>query len=147
MLWEDQQVCARASCRKHQHSTGAWRTVFQIVKDFPSLLTLFHSQLYLGKHCTEYLMGTLSLISGCFFVLQLLKKTKASIQESIYKTKAYIERKALINTSSGFATHTRQGMTMFCLLPRILQITVSAMSTRSGSACSNTRGTTKSQCS
>lgn len=142
----DQQICTWASCRKHQHSTGAWRSVFHIVRDFPSLLTLFQSQLSIVKHCTEYLLGTLSFISDCFIVLQLLKKTKALIQKSICKTKARREREALINTSSGSATQATQGMGMFCLLPRILQTTVSATRTRSGSACSNTRGTTEGQC-
>lgn len=147
MLWEGQQVCARASCRKHQHSTGAWRTVLQVVKDFPALLTLFQSQLYLGRHCTEYFFGTLSFISGFFFVLQLLKKTNASIHKSLCKTKAWRDRETWINTSEGSATQATQGMAMFCWFPRILQTTISATSTRSGSACSNTRGTTKGQCS
>lgn len=136
MLWWGQQVCAWASCRKHQHSTGAWRTVFQIVKDFSISSHIILVSFVCRKTLTEYLLGTLSFISGCFFVLQLLKKTKASIQKSICETKACREREVLINTSSGSATQAPQGTAMFWLLPRILQTTVSATSTRSGSACS-----------
>lgn len=96
----------------------------KFVKNFPSLLTLFWSQLYVGKHYTQYLLGTLSFISGCFFVLQLLKKTKASIQKSICETKACRERnfnKYIIrifypgNTGDGHVLPASQNIANYCL--------------------------------
>lgn len=75
---------------------------FKLSKIFPHFPHYFClSQLYLGQHCTEYLSGTLSFISGCFCVSQLLKKTKASVQKSICKTEVWREREASINTPAG----------------------------------------------
>lgn len=71
----------------------------KIFQHFPHYFCL--SQLYLGKHCTEYLLGTLSFISRCFRVLQLLKKTKASVKKSICKTKVCREKEALIKRPEG----------------------------------------------
>lgn len=116
----------------------------KIFQHFPHYFCL--CQLYLGQHSTEYLLGRLSFISGCFCVSQLLNKAKASVQKSIYKTKAWRKREALINRPVGIYCTSNEGDGR--VLPAC-QDTGKCLSDapKSNSACSATKGTSQGWCS